>query len=533
MNRIEAHLVDIPKRSIYPVAIHIEQGIIKAIEPIAAAPELYVMPGFVDAHVHIESSLLVPTEFARMALVHGTVATISDPHEIANVLGIKGVEFMIENGKQSPLYFNFGAPSCVPATVFETAGAALSAQEVNALLQREEILYLSEMMNYPGVLFEDAEVMQKIEYAHVHNKPVDGHAPGLRGNDLKKYVAAGISTDHECFTLEEALEKISLGMKILIREGSAARNFDALIPLMKDHAASLMFCSDDKHPDSLELGHINQLVARAVALGYNLFDVLQVACLNPVDHYKMKHGQLRVGDAADFIILNNLHSFEVKATYIQGNCVAQDGQCFVNSVTIQTPNFFVAKSLSLEQLRFEPNNMEPVIVCEDGQLVTGLEMVPKELLIPENDYLKLVVYNRYQEAKPAIAYIKNFGIKGGAIAGSVAHDSHNILAVGSSDEYIVKAIEQVIQHQGALSACNESTTKVLPLPVAGLMSNGEAWQVAEAYKDLDRFAKVELGSGLRAPFMSLSFMALLVIPHLKLSDKGLFSGDTFNFVRSV
>jgi adenine deaminase len=533
MNRIEAHLVDIPKRSIYPVAISFEQGVIQSIAPIASAPELYVMPGFVDAHVHIESSLLVPTEFARIALVHGTVATISDPHEIANVLGIKGVEFMIENGNQSPLYFNFGAPSCVPATIFETAGAALSPEEVGELMQREEVLYLSEMMNYPGVLYDDAEVLQKIKYAHAQNKPVDGHAPGLRGDALKKYIAAGISTDHECFTLEEALEKISLGMKILIREGSAARNFDALIPLMKDYAASLMFCSDDKHPDSLELGHINQLVARAVALGYNLFDVLQVACLNPVEHYHMKHGQLRVGDAADFIVLNNLSTFEVKATYIHGNCVAQEGICLVKSVPVQTPNSFVAKSLLVEQLRFEPSNMEPVIVCEDGQLVTGKEMVPKELLLPENDYLKLVVYNRYQEAKPAIAYIKNFGIKGGAIAGSVAHDSHNILAVGSSDEHLVKAIEQVIKHQGALSACNENTAKVLPLPVAGLMSNGEAWQVAEAYKDLDRFAKVELGSGLRAPFMSLSFMALLVIPHLKLSDKGLFSGDTFDFVRSV
>ncbi|MCF8254427.1 MAG: adenine deaminase [Bacteroidia bacterium] len=529
--QVEGQVIDILKRRIFPARILVQNGIITAIQEIENAPERYILPGFVDAHVHIESSLLAPSEFARMALTHGTLATISDPHEIANVLGIEGVNYMIENGKQVPFYFHFGAPSCVPATVFETAGATLSPLEVEQLLAQTDINYLTEMMNFPGVLNDDPEVMEKIAAAKKFNKPIDGHAPGLRGEALKKYVSAGISTDHECFTLEEAEEKLSLGMKILIREGSAARNFEALIPLMDEHYKNLMFCSDDKHPDSLILGHINQLVARAIAKGNDLFKVLQVACLNAAEHYSMRQGLLRLGDSADFIVLKDLVNFEVEESFIAGNLVAKNGQALVDSVSVKTLNQFRAEPILALDLAYEPKGEEPVIVCLEGQLITDKILVQTENLTVANDCLKLVVVNRYSHAKPAIAYIKNFGLKLGAMAGSVAHDSHNIIAVGTSDEDLAQVINLVIASKGALAACAGETEKVLPLPLAGLMSDKEAWQVAGKYTELDLFCKTTLGSSLQAPFMSLSFMALLVIPHLKLSDKGLFDGDSFSFIR--
>lgn len=529
---LSGQFIDIEGRRIYPARVTVIDGKIASITELAEAPQHYILPGFVDAHVHIESSLLAPSEFARMAVTHGTVATISDPHEIANVLGMAGVNYMIENGKQVPFYFHFGAPSCVPATAFETAGAALDANEVGTLLQNPDIYYLSEMMNFPGVLYDDAEVHQKIQAAHRLGKPVDGHAPGLTGEALQKYVQAGISTDHECFTLAEAEEKLALGMKILIREGSAARNFDTLIPLLHKHHGQLMFCSDDKHPDSLLLGHINQLVARAMQLGNDLFEVLQVACLNPVKHYGMRNGCLRVGDSADFIVVENFTEVKVLQTYIAGNLVAQDGKCLFAGVPISCLNQFVAKPIVMEDLAYTPAETEPVIVCLEGQLITNREEVPAKDCIAANDCLKMVVMNRYVSEAPAIAYIKNFGLKSGAIAGSVAHDSHNIIAVGTTDADICKAINLVIAQQGALVACNDTDEKVLPLPLAGLMSNAEAWQVANAYTQVDDFSKKVLGATLQAPFMSLSFMALLVIPHLKLSNRGLFDGDSFSFVRN-
>jgi adenine deaminase len=504
-------------------------GRIESIETTGKTYEHYMMPGFVDAHVHIESSLLVPSEFARMAVVHGTVATVSDPHEIGNVLGIKGVEFMLENAQTVPFHFFFGAPSCVPATTYETSGAAITAAEVKTLLKRKDIWYLAEMMNFPGVWNADAEVMTKIALAKEFGKPIDGHAPGLRGELMQRYFDAGIRTDHECFAYDEALAKIEYGVNILIREGSAARNFEALIPLMKDHAGKLMFCSDDKHPDSLLLGHINQLAARAVAKGYNVFDVLQAACVNPVTHYKLPVGQLKVGDVADFIVVNNLKDFESIQTYIAGQLVAENGESFIPSIPVHPVNQFQCTTITEEQLAYTPSAMEPVIECIDGELITNKLMVEAASCTSENDVLKMVVVNRYHKAPIAIAYVKNFGLKQGSIASSVAHDSHNIIAVGVNDEQICNAINELVKCQGGLCAVDEHTQLVLPLPVAGLMSGNDAWQVAEQYTLLDAMSK-RLGSGLRAPFMSLSFMALLVIPHLKLSDKGLFDGDTFSFI---
>lgn len=526
---IEANLVNLHQRKIEGVKLIVESGFIKAIVPTGETYDRYILPGFIDAHIHIESSLLVPSEFARMAVVHGTVATVSDPHEIGNVLGVEGVHFMLENAATVPFHFAFGAPSCVPATLFETAGANIDIYDVEHLLKRNDIYYLAEMMNYPGVLQKQQDVVRKIEAAIKLNKPVDGHAPGLRGTDMQQYFAAGIQTDHECFTYEEGLEKAQFGVNILIREGSAARNFDALIPLMGMHPGQLMFCSDDKHPDELELGHINVLVRKAIALGYDLFDVLYAACVHPAVHYRLPVGLLRVGDAADFIVCNNLEQFEVLDTYIQGVHVASKGKSFITTKEAATPNRFVQRSILESDIADIPNSVESVIVCRDGALVTDRRDLAAADCSVSNDVLKLVVVNRYKNAPPAVSYIQGFGLKQAALASSVAHDSHNIIAVGTSDELICKAINAVMQERGGLAFASSGTEACLPLPVAGLMSNQPGEQVAAAYIQLDQFAK-QAGSSLRAPFMSLSFMALLVIPSLKLSDLGLFDGTRFEFI---
>jgi adenine deaminase len=534
------NLVDVHQQRIYPATITVENGNITSITP---NPELntehYILPGFIDSHVHIESSMLVPSEFARLAVVHGTVATVSDPHEIANVCGMAGVKFMIENGKTVPFKFNFGAPSCVPATIFETAGASLNADEVEKLLQRDEIKYLSEMMNFPGVLNGDEEVMKKIAAAHKLNKPVDGHAPGLKGEMAKKYIDAGIYTDHECFTKDEALDKLQYGMKIIIREGSAAKNFEALIDLLHDWPDMILFCSDDKHPDSLVLGHINQLCARAVVKGIDIFKILKAACVNPVLHYKLDVGLLREGDAADFIMVKDLENFGVVKTFIDGELVAEGGKSMVNSPQSTVINNFSCTKKKVEdfEIQFSNEKEMPVIEALDGQLITNrLSYKPKVtgnkiVSDVERDILKIVVVNRYNNAPIAKAFIKNFGLKQGALASSVAHDSHNIIAVGLDDQSICRAVNLVIEEHGGISAVSNQKELVLALPIAGLMSNEDGYKVAADYTAIDKMAKEELGSTLGSPFMTLSFMALLVIPHLKLSDKGLFDGDGFEFVK--
>ena len=540
---ISGNLVDIHQKKIYAAEITVKEGKIHSIKPIhdsQLTTHNFILPGFIDAHVHIESSMLVPSEFAKLAVVHGTVATVSDPHEIANVCGMEGVEFMIENGKTVPFKFNFGAPSCVPATIFETAGAELNSNDVEKLLERDEIKYLSEMMNFPGVLSEDEEVMKKIAAAHRLLKPVDGHAPGLRGDLAKQYISAGITTDHECFTKEEALDKLQNGMKIIIREGSAAKNFEALIELLHDYPNQMMFCSDDKHPDSLVLGHINQLCARAVAKGINVFKVLQAACINPVLHYKLDVGLLKEGDPADFIVVKDLEKFEVVKTFINGEMVAEKGKSKIKTQKSAVINNFSCREKT--SLEFSspftdgiPFNLQ-VIEALDGQLITNKIFrsanIKYRTIVSdvENDILKIAVVNRYANFWPAIAFIKNFGLKKGAIASSVAHDSHNIVAVGVDDESICKAVNLVIEKKGGVSAVGNGTEMILGLPVAGLMSNDDGYKIAKAYTAIDKMVKEKLGSTLSSPFMTLSFMALLVIPHLKLSDKGLFDGDKFQFV---
>ena len=530
---IGGQIVDLVNSRIFSGVVVVNDGKISKIEEKPVGNTRFIMPGFVDAHVHIESSMLVPSEFARLASCHGTVATVSDPHEIANVLGKEGINFMISNGKKVPFKFFFGAPSCVPATSYETTGSVLDAKAVEALIASDDICYLSEVMNYPGVINDDPETMAKIAAAKRYGKPIDGHAPEVTGKALMKYVGAGISTDHECFSMDDALEKIGLGMNILIREGSAAKNFEALIPLMASHPDKLMFCSDDKHPNELEKGHIDELVCRAIELGYNVFDVLKAASLNAVRHYKLNVGLLQPGDDADFIVVDDLKHPVALQTYIKGELVADNGVSNIKYVETQTPNVFNTPFIEAEDL-FVPDEGKriKVIECIDGQIITKCFIAEPKVenggLVSdvERDILKMVVVNRFHPDKPAVAFIKGFGLKRGALASSVAHDSHNIVSVGVTDRDILHAINLLIEHRGGVTAYCSTEMMAVPLPVAGLMSNEDGFEVAAAYENVDALAK-HLGSTLYAPFMTLAFMSLLVIPELKLSDRGLFDGSRF------
>lgn len=530
--RLTGNIVDLVARKIIPGTVEWSEGRITQITPgkrVAGAP--FIAPGLVDAHIHVESSMLPPAEFARVAVTHGTVGTVSDPHEIANVLGEAGVEYMLEEAKKTPFRFCFGAPSCVPATPFETAGGKLGPRAVARLLGRPDIGYLSEFMNFPAVLRRSREAMEKIHAAKRHGKSIDGHAPGLRGDEARRYAEAGISTDHECFTLEEALDKIAAGMAILIREGSAARNFDALAPLLKTHPKLCLFCCDDQHPDSLLAGHIDVHVRRALATGADRLDVLAAASLNAIRHYRLDIGLLQPGDRADFIAFNDWADFKVAKTFIGGELVAENGRSLLPRKVPGTPNLFKARKVRAVDFAVKAGKGRVAVIgAIDGQLITrALRALPKvegkrAVADRDRDLLKIAVVNRYVPGKkPAVAFIRGFGLSHGAIASSVAHDSHNVVAVGADDQSLAEAVNAVIAHKGGVAAVGHRKTTVVPLPIAGLMSNSSGEIVARDYAAVEAAAKA-LGSKLRSPFMTLSFMALLVIPDLKLSDKGLFAG---------
>jgi len=534
--RVSGTIVDIVAGTVYPGTLEIRNGRISGIERGGGPYDTLIIPGLIDAHVHIESSMMVPSEFARLAVRHGTVATVSDPHEIANVLGIRGIDFMIENSRQTSFKFYFGAPSCVPATIFETSGASIGPEQIEELLKRDDIKYLSEMMNYPGVLYEEKSVMKKIAVAKKYGKRIDGHAPGLTGSPLKKYIGCGITTDHETFRYDEGLEKIKNGMKVQIREGSAAKNLDALLPLLDEYPDSCMFCSDDKHPNDLVQGHINESVKKALQRGIDPMKVLRCASLNPVRHYNLGVGMLQKGDYADFVVVDDLQHFNILKTFINGRLVAEADKTLLPRVSFDAVNNFAARKITAEEFSVRTKgSIMNIIVAEDGQLVTKrLREAPghsgrKAVSDIRRDILKLAVVNRYHDAPPAVGFIRNIGLKKGAIAASVAHDSHNIVAAGVTDEDIARAVNIVVENRGGLSVVYDDTAKGLPLPVAGLMSDREGFEVAERYSELDRLAK-GLGSKLKAPFMTLSFMALLVIPEIKLSDKGLFNSRKFDFM---
>ncbi|MFA6163635.1 MAG: adenine deaminase [Methylobacter sp.] len=532
-----AYIVQINERRIFPGEITWEDGIITGLRELDKLQSVstYLLPGFIDAHVHIESSMLTPAEFARIACRHGTVATLSDPHEIANILGLKGIEFMIENATLTPMPIFFGAPSCVPATPFETAGARLESEQLELLFANQSVTYLSEMMNYPGVLNNAPDVIAKLKLAQRFNCPIDGHAPGLTGQDAIRYAQAGITTDHECSTLAEAEAKLAAGMHILIREGSAALNFDTLHPLISSHPDKVMFCSDDKHPDDLVAGHINRLAARAVTEGHDIFNILRCACINPIIHYNLPLGQLRIGDRMDVVEVDNLQNFTPLRTWIAGRKVAENKKSLLPSVKPAPINCFNARNITPRDLDVEHVGQKiRVIKALDGELVTEeILQIPKVLnqrivADPSRDILLLTVVNRYRPAKPALAFIQGFGLQHGALASSVAHDSHNIIAVGTNADLICKAVNSIIMAKGGIAAATLNGVELLPLPIAGLMSDLDGDWVANRYAELDRLAK-QMGSDLRAPFMTLSFMSLLVIPNLKLSDQGLFDSKTFKF----
>ncbi len=529
------NIIDVIGKRIYGGELHIEGERIKEIREKNDVDDVYIMPGLIDAHIHIESSMLTPGSFASATVSRGTIGTVSDPHEIANILGIEGIDFMISDGKKTPFKFYFGAPSCVPATAFETAGAKLGPEETRELLMRDEIKYLAEMMNFPGVINEDRDVMDKIGMAKELNKPVDGHAPGITGNPLRKYIAAGIATDHECNSLDEALEKISLGMKVIIREGSAGKNLNALKDLYRMHPDMIMLSSDDIHPEMLKKRHLDKLIAKLINEGYDMFSVLRSATLNPVLHYKLDAGLLRHGDNADFIIVNNPSEMEVLETWINGQKVYDRGEVLFEYKPSNTVNKFHCSQINKDELSVKNTGSEiRIITAFDGDLFT------KELLHDtgngkfvesdtSEDILKIVVKDRYRDSAPAVAFIKGFGLKSGAFAGSVSHDSHNIIAIGVKDEDIVNAVNEIIRLKGGLSVACGNEIQSLQLGVAGIMSDRPCSEVAANYEYLSDKVK-SLGCSMSAPFMTLSFMALLVIPELKLSDKGLFDGKTFSFV---
>ena len=532
---VSGQIVDLVHDRIFPGEIKVVDGKIAEIVEKPTTKTQFIMPGFIDAHVHIESSMLPPSEFARLAVCHGTVAAVCDPHEIANVLGVEGIRFMVTNGKRVPFKFCFGAPSCVPSTAFETTGATLNAAVVEELLSFDSIHFLSEMMNYPGVINNDPEIMKKIAAAKKHGKPIDGHAPGLMGEELKKYASAGITTDHECCTPEEAEEKIGLGMKILIREGSAVKNYEALIPLITKYPDKLMFCSDDKHPNELVEGHINTLVRRSIQKGYDLITTLKVATVNAINHYHLDVGLLQPNDDADFIVVDNLNSFHILQTYVKGELVAEKGITQLPHLTERIINNFHARFIKKRYLRVAYQNKPiKVIGCNDSLLTKTLIEEPKVengFMVSDlnRDLLKMVVYNRYSHTAPSVGFIHGMGLLRGAIASSVAHDSHNIIAVGCSDEEIAQAINLLISCQGGIVASYQEEVVILPLPVAGLMSLNDGYAVAKLYEQADALAH-KMGSTLYAPFMTMAFMSLLVIPELKLSDQGLFDGNHFCFV---
>ncbi len=533
--KVSGNIVDIIAERIFPGTITIDNGIIDGISETSDTYNQYILPGLIDSHIHIESSMMPPSEFASKAVIHGTVATVSDPHEIANVLGISGVKYMINNGKKVPFKFYFGAPSCVPATDFESSGGVIDSEGVKELINMPEIKYLSEMMNYPGIVFGMPDVLSKVQHAKDVHKPIDGHIPGVSGEWLNKYVQSGITTDHECFTIEEAIEKICLGMKILIREGSAAKNFEALAPLIDSHTEMVMLCSDDKHPDDLVSSHINDLVKRALSKGYDIFKVLKTAVLNPQRHYNLDVGLLQLGDAADMIIIDNPKDFNIIQTYIDGQLVADGSRSLINRVEPEIINNFNLDYVKPDDFRLVPKSEKiKVIEVIDGQLITNKIICDAKILNNnviadiDNDVLKMAVINRYDNSKPAIGFIKNIGIKKGAIATSVGHDSHNLIAVGTDDQALAIAINSVISNQGGMAVFDGAQTEILPLPIAGIMSNLPADTVAYKYREIENKAKA-LGSELNSPFMTMSFMALLVIPKLKLGDKGLFDGEKFEF----
>ena len=550
MENIKGHIVDVVRREIFDGEVVINDEKIAEVRrctlPEREKPWPYILPGFIDAHVHIESSMMVPHKFARIAVSHGTIGVIADPHEIGNVLGVEGVNYMIRSGREARFNFRFGAPSCVPAVGgdIETCGRDIGVKETQELMAREDIGFLGEMMNYVGVLNNDEEVLAKIKAAQDNGKPIDGHAPGLTGQQRYQYAAAGISTDHECSSLEEGRSCINAGMKVIIREGSAAKDYGMLHPLISESPNMVMFCTDDCHPDDFVRGHINTIVKRALADGHNIWNILQAACVNAQKHYKQNWGLLQVGDPATFITIDALTPhFRVESTWIRGKEVFNYNASLPSDNTNREdmilgdnfPNNFVASPITKADidLSLKPGDTVHVIHASDGSLLTDHDEVVLtgnplfDSHYPWTEVQKIVVYNRYLPgAKPIVGLVRGFGIKKGAMAGSVAHDCHNIVAIGSDDEYIVKAINRIVEMHGGQVVVSPEEMMDIPLPIGGLMAPMGGHEIA--FRTLCIQEKVkEIGCTMKSPFITMAFMCLPVIPDIKITDRHLM--DTKNF----
>ncbi len=533
---IKGNLLNVFTEEIYPAEIFFENGVIKCVKPVKEDLDDFILPGFIDAHIHIESSMLTPSRFAETVVPHGTTSVISDPHEIANVVGLDGIKYMMKDAESVPLNVFFTAPSCVPATSFETSGAVIGVEELDELLRQDNIVALGEMMNFPGVLAEDPLVMEKIRLARKYNKPVDGHAPLLSGPDLCKYIGAGISTDHECTSTEEAMEKIRLGMKIMIREGSSARNMVDLVSVGGD-----FIVSDDKDIEELLIGHVDVMLRKAVEFGLDPIDAVKMVTINPCIHYNLNRGCISPGKPADIVIVDNLKDFNVKKVFIEGNLVASDHEALFSFKPLLIENTFNLSpkmSEDFEVLSSKDKETVRVIEVMEGQLLThkieAVLKVDNGKINPdvENDVLKISVVERYGHGRISNAFVHGFGIEKGAIASSVAHDSHNIIVVGTNSKDMAYAVNKLSENNGGLVAISDEQYKSLMLPVAGLMSTRGAEEVSRECRDLNEML-VNMGCKLNTPFMALSFMALLVIPKLKISDKGLFDVENFKFVNVI
>ncbi len=538
--RLEGKIVHVLDGEIFEGVLTVEDGLIRSIEKEKTDEERYILPGFVDSHVHIEGSMLPPSRFAETAVQHGTVSTLSDPHEIANVLGVEGIRFMVDEAEKAPLKFYFGAPSCVPASSHETSGTEISAEDIDDLFKDGYCIFLGEVMDYPAVVDREENVMKKIETAQKHGLKIDGHAPGLGGENLERYISAGVTTDHECSDESEGREKLEKGMKIQIREGSAAKNFEELVDLVQEYPEKCMFCSDDKHIDDLERGHIDRLVKRAVERDIDLMKVLRTACINPVEHYETDVGLLKEGDPADFIVVHDLQDFDVEKTFIDGNLVYDSNGENTRFNDIAPPNKinnFKAKKVETSDLTIQKRGRRAKIMdVQDGELttdrITKRPKVQNGEVVPdtERDILKIAVLNRYEEeATPSLGLVHNFGLTEGALASSVLHDTHNIVAVGADERSIRIAMNSIIENEGGLCAVSDEKERVLPLPIAGLMTDLPDEEVKERYEELKRMTS-SMDCELASPFMTLSFQSQLQIPSLKLSDRGLFDVDKFEFV---
>ena len=562
-----AYILDVLTDSVYPARITIEDGIFKEIIPIHVTEETKIdveglmIPGFIDSHIHIESSMMTPAQFAKVAVRHGTTAVVCDPHEIANVRGIDGIEFMIENASTVPFNFYFAAPSCVPATAFETSGAVIDSDDIEYLLQKPEVVALAEMMNFPGVIGADEEVLRKLRIARKYNKPIDGHAPLVSGRELDRYIEQGIVTDHECSNFQEAIEKKQKGMKIMVRDGSSAKNMEALFDFSERiehyknqdsfgiipnevlsrrlHSPIFDFIvSDDKNPKDLTVGHLNESVKKAVDLGIDLIKAIEMVTINPASHYGLDGGSIVTGSRADFIIIDNFNDFNILKTYIAGECVF-DGE----NVLFDVEDVEVGNSMNVDKkspddfnVYFEGDECEVnVIECIDGDLLTKkttARLITKNGVVQPDifeDVLKIAVVERYGSNNVSNGFIKGFGLKKGAIASSISHDSHNIVVVGYSSERMAEAVNKVIDNKGGIAVVSEDFEDSLSLPIAGLMSNRDGFDIANKLLILHKMASA-LGCKLAAPFMTMAFMSLLVIPSIKISDKGLFDGDSFEFM---